>query len=364
MGYRWRINSVTRRRRNRIEIIRLLGYLSLMRARRRHSGAKAEVTRLGSIPPPPDPLYRAQPLPWQSIKSIADDPEAQERVETILKSESYRLAMEDPGFFDRDDVRGPRLEIDYLKPELLLRQHGIEGTIVVFGSTRICEPNAARRNLEARRDAEQGQPDASSLPRLRAAHRIFEKARFYDIARDFGREVGRSNRTNPQRSIVIMTGAGPGIMEAANRGAFDSGAPSVGLNISLPHEQFPNPYVSPDLCFRVHYFAIRKLHFLLRAKALVVFPGGFGTLDELFETLTLVQTRKIKPIPIVLVGEEFWRRAIDIDFLIEEGVVDPEDRNLFWYAESGRQIWDDILNWHKEAGTPLYPPLSGNDPGV
>ncbi|KSV88592.1 hypothetical protein D9M68_427640 [compost metagenome] len=153
-------------------------------------------------------------------------------------------------------------------------------------------------------------------------------------------------------------------MEAANRGAFDAGAPSVGLNISLPHEQFPNPYVSPDLCFRVHYFAIRKLHFLLRAKALVVFPGGFGTLDELFETLTLVQTRKIKPIPIVLVGEEFWRRAVDIDFLIEEGVVDPEDRNLFWYAESGRQIWDDILNWHKEAGTPLYPPLSGNDPGV
>ncbi|MCY1307706.1 hypothetical protein D9M70_576590 [compost metagenome] len=114
----------------------------------------------------------------------------------------------------------------------------------------------------------------------------------------------------------------------------------------------------------MHYFAIRKLHFLLRAKALVVFPGGFGTLDELFETLTLVQTRKIKPIPIVLVGEEFWRRAVDIDFLIEEGVVDPEDRNLFWYAESGRQIWDDILNWHKEAGTPLYPPLSGNDPGV
>lgn len=327
-----------------------------MKARRRQNGANTVVSRLGTISPPPHPLHRTEPLPWQKIKSTTDDPEAHKRVEAIIRSESYRLAIQDPNFLDRDDVRGPRLEVDYLKPELLLRQHGIEGTIVVFGSTRICEPEAAQRNLEALRGAAGGHPDAGSLRRLRVAERILEKARFYQIARDLGREVGRSNRAHPQQSVVIMTGSGPGIMEAANRGAFDVGAPSVGLNISLPHEQFPNPYVTPGLCFCVHYFVIRKLHFLIRAKALVVFPGGFGTLDELFETLTLIQTRKIMPIPIVLVGEEFWRRAIDIDFLVEEGMVDPEDRDLFWYAESGQQIWDDILNWHTTNRTPLFPP--------
>ncbi|MCY1746278.1 LOG family protein [Ensifer sp. SL37] len=293
------------------------------------------------------------------MKSAIDDPEAHKRVEAIITSESYRLAIEDPKFLDRDDVRGPRLEVDYLKPELLLRQRGIDGTIVVFGSTRICEPEAAKRKLEALRAAV-GHREAGSLVSLQVAERLLEKARFYEIARDLAREVGRSNRAHPQQSVVIMTGSGPGIMEAANRGAFDVGAPSVGLNISLPHEQFPNPYVSPDLCFCVHYFGIRKLHFLKRAKALVVFPGGFGTIDELFETLTLIQTRKIKPIPVVLVGEQFWRRAIDIDFLVEEGVVDPEDRDLFWYAETGQEIWDDILKWHAATGAPLFPPISNN----
>ena len=150
-----------------------------------------------------------------------------------------------------------------------------------------------------------------------------------------------------------MTGGGPGLMEAANRGAFDVGAKSVGLNIELPHEQFPNPYVTPDLCFRFHYFALRKLHLLLRAKALVAFPGGYGTFDELFEVLTLVQTRKIKPIPVILVGEPFWRRAVDFDFLVKEGVIDPEDRELFWFAETAQDIWNGILDWYKAAGEPL-----------
>ena len=154
---------------------------------------------------------------------------------------------------------------------------------------------------------------------------------------------------------MIMTGGGPGMMEAANRGAYDVGAKSIGLNISLPHEQFPNPYITPDLCFRFHYFGIRKLHFLLRAKALVAFPGGYGTFDEVFETLTLVQTRSIKPVPVVLVGEDYWRRALDVDFLIEEGVIDPEDRELFWYAETAEEIWTSILKWHEANGTPLYP---------
>jgi hypothetical protein len=145
-------------------------------------------------------------------------------------------------------------------------------------------------------------------------------------------------------------------MEAANRGAHDVGAPSIGLNIALPHEQFPNPYISTDLCFRFHYFAMRKLHFLLRARALVAFPGGYGTFDEVFETLTLVQSRTIEPVPVVLVGESYWRRAVDIDFLVDEGFIEREDRDLFWYAESADEIWRSVLAWHERNGTPLVTP--------
>ena len=155
------------------------------------------------------------------------------------------------------------------------------------------------------------------------------------------------------RHTAIVTGGGPGMMEAANRGAFDVGAKSVGLNIKLPHEQYPNPYVTPELCFSFHYFALRKLHFLLRAKALVAFPGGYGTLDELFEVLTLIQTRKIEPIPVVLVGEAYWRRAVDVDFLVDEGVIDFEDRELFRFAETAQEIWNGILHWHAASGEPL-----------
>jgi hypothetical protein len=154
---------------------------------------------------------------------------------------------------------------------------------------------------------------------------------------------------------MLMTGGGPGIMEGANRGAYDAGASSIGLNIALPQEQFPNPYLAPELCFRFHYFAIRKLHFLLRARALVAFPGGYGTFDEVFETLTLVQSRTIAPVPVVLVGEEYWRRAFDIEFLVAEGVIEREDRELFWYAETADEIWRSILAWHERYGTPLVP---------
>ncbi|MDE2501170.1 MAG: TIGR00730 family Rossman fold protein, partial [Alphaproteobacteria bacterium] len=152
---------------------------------------------------------------------------------------------------------------------------------------------------------------------------------------------------------TIVTGGGPGIMEAANRGAFDVKAETIGLNISLPHEQYPNPYITPELCFNFHYFAVRKLHFLLRARALVAFPGGYGTFDELFEALTLVQTRKMKPIPIVLVGEDYWRGAVDLDFLVAEGVIDPEDRELLWFAETAEEIWDSILRWYDMSGESL-----------
>ncbi len=307
------------------------------------------------IPAPPHPQQRREALPGEEPKPFEDDPEAQRRVQAILESPSYRRADADLDFIAQDGVRGVRLQIDYLKPELLLEEHGCRQTIVVFGSTRICEPAAARRKVAAARAARGGDPTNRELARrLAVAERIQAKSHYYDVAREFGRLVGSANHRVRKHHTVITTGGGPGMMEAANRGAFDVGAKSVGLNISLPHEQYPNPYVTPELCFSFHYFALRKLHFLLRAKALVAFPGGYGTIDELFEVLTLAQTRKIKPIPIVLVGEAYWRRAVDIDFLVDEGVIDLEDRDLFWFAETAQEIWDGILHWHEAAGEPLH----------
>jgi len=184
---------------------------------------------------------------------------------------------------------------------------------------------------------------------------VLAKSSYYEVAREFGHLVGEASRYHNGNQLVVMTGGGPGLMEAANRGAFDAGAQSVGLNISLPHEQYPNPYITPDLCFRFHYFALRKMHLLLRTKALVAFPGGYGTFDELFEVLTLIQTRKIKPMPVVLVGEDYWRQAVNIDFLVDEGVIAPEDRDLFWYAETAQEIWDGILNWYEACENPIKP---------
>jgi uncharacterized protein (TIGR00730 family) len=308
------------------------------------------------IPTPAHPHKRREPLPWQQPKATEEDPEALRRVQAILNSPSYRRADDDSAFLARDGVRGVRLQIDYLKPELLLEEHQIHQTIVVFGSTRICEPAAAARKVEALRASLASDPTNAELARRMAiAERIQAKSHYYEVAREFGGLVGGANHGTRKPHTVIVTGGGPGMMEAANRGSFDVDAKSVGLNISLPHEQFPNPYVTPELCFSFHYFALRKLHFLLRAKALVAFPGGYGTFDELFEVLTLVQTRKIKPIPVVLVGESYWRRAIDIEFLVDEGVIDPEDRDLFWFAETAQDIWDGILRWHDESGEPLHP---------
>jgi uncharacterized protein (TIGR00730 family) len=297
------------------------------------------------IPQPAHPDQRQQPLPWHRPKSSDEDPDAPSRVRAILASPSYLLAEQDLAFLERDETRGVRLQIEYLKSETLLQEHAIR--VVVYGSTRIPEPAAARRSVEALRQALETDPGNSLLiNKLAVAERILAKSGYYEIAREFGRLVGSSCDSGGSRSkLVIMTGGGPGIMEAANRGAFDVGAKSVGLNINLPHEQYPNPYITPDLCPRFHYFALRKMHLLLRAKALVAFPGGFGTMDELFEVLTLVQTRKIKPVPIVLVGEEYWRRAFDVGFLADEGVIDAEDRELFWFAESAQEIWDGILHW-------------------
>ncbi|THD71895.1 MAG: TIGR00730 family Rossman fold protein [Bradyrhizobium sp.] len=307
------------------------------------------------IPTPAHPYRRREALPWQRPKALEEDPEAMRRVQAILKSPSYRPADTDPAFLARDDLRGVRLQIDYLKPELLLREHDIEQTIVVFGSTRIGEPAAALRKVQELRALLKVDKSNDELRRrLAVAARVQANSRYYDVAREFGRLVATANRGARKRHTAIVTGGGPGMMEAANRGAFDAGAKSVGLNISLPHEQYPNPYVTPELCFSFHYFALRKLHFLLRAKALVAFPGGYGTLDELFEVLTLIQTRKIKPMPVVLVGEAYWRRAVDVDFLVDEGVIDSEDRELFWFAETAQEAWNGILHWHDASGDPLH----------
>lgn len=306
------------------------------------------------VPRPPHPHQRHEPLPGHRPKPPEEDPDAPRRVQAILDSPSYRQADQDVRFLNLDETRGVRLQIDYQKAELLLEQHGIEQTIVVFGSTRIQEPAASELKLASLRlKLERNPGDQSLRRRLEVAERVLAKGKYYEIAQELGRLVSEDAKTRANARLVVMTGGGPGIMEAANRGAFDADSKSIGLNIVLPHEQFPNPYITPDLCFRFHYFALRKLHFLLRTKALVAFPGGYGTLDELFETLTLVQTRKIHPVPIVLVGEDYWRRVFDADFLVAEGVIDEEDRELFWYAETASQIWNGILQWHEANGTPL-----------
>jgi len=285
-----------------------------------------------------------------------DDPDAPTKLTRITEGGAYRRADRDVEFLARDDVRPLRLQLDYLKPELLLSENGVRATIVVFGGTRIAEPAEARRRLASARTALAENPGDSALThRLAVAERLLASSRYYDVARDLGRIVGRSGEGPLDSRLVIVTGGGPGIMEAANRGAHDVGAKSVGLNITLPHEQFPNPYISPELCFQFRYFALRKLHFLLRARALVAFPGGYGTLDELFETLCLVQTRTVEPLPVVLVGEEYWRRAFDVSFLAAEGVIDPEDAELFWFAETADDIWDGICGWYRELGRPLVP---------
>lgn len=238
--------------------------------------------------------------------------------QAILDSPAYRMAHEDLDFLAMDDLRPVRLQLELLKPEHALREEGIDSTVVVFGSARIAAPDADHAT--------------------RADARSRDHARYYEEARRFAHKVSTRFQQAGRCDFVVVTGGGPGIMEAANRGAFEAGARSIGLNITLPHEQAPNPYISPELAFRFRYFALRKMHFLLRARALVTFPGGFGTLDELFEVLTLVQTGKMARIPIVLVGTAFWNRLVDFDYLVEEGFISPSDLELFIRVDTAEQI--------------------------
>lgn len=261
----------------------------------------------------------------------------------ITRSKAYRIAYKDIDFLQRDELRPVRLQLELLKPEIVFQEHKIQSTIVVFGGTRILEPEQARTNVRKLEQEVASDPRNSSLRKqLAIARSILGKSHYYDEAREFARLVSSECQIRERHEYVIVTGGGPGIMEAANRGAFDAEAKSIGLNITLPMEQEPNAYITPDLCLQFHYFAIRKMHFLMRAKALVAFPGGYGTLDELFEALTLVQTKKAKPLPIVLFGEKYWKRLINFEALVNEGTIDEQDLKLFVYADKALDAWNYI----------------------
>ena len=258
--------------------------------------------------------------------------------EEIMQNSAYKLAYEDIDLLADDDLRPLRLQLELLKPERALQEHGINSTVVVFGSARTLPLQEAKQRLEQAEQACVEDPDNDAVQKaLNVAIRQHRQAGYYEQAREFATLVSKRFQQEKRRDFVVITGGGPGIMEAANLGAYEAEARSIGLNITLPHEQKPNPFITPELAFRFHYFAIRKMHFLMRAKALVAFPGGFGTFDELFEALTLIQTRKMQRVPVVLFGAEFWQRAIDFDFLIAEGVIAPEDRDLFAFVETAEQ---------------------------
>ena len=262
------------------------------------------------------------------------------------ESSSYVLAEGDVAFLARPELRPVRLQLELLKPELIMREHGVVSTIVVFGSARVPAPEDAASHVASIEEAARSKPsDPVAAQKLAAARRLVTYSKYYEVARSFSSLVSSSCQAGKQCDYVMITGGGPGIMEAVNRGADDVGAKSIGLNIALPFEQRPNPYIHPGLCFNFHYFAMRKMHFLMRARALVFFPGGFGTLDEMFEALTLIQTRKIARMPCVLVGREYWKRLLDFDFLVSEGMISAADLGLFRHAETAEEIWATIQGW-------------------
>jgi len=275
---------------------------------------------------------------------------AQLRAE-IEASGSHERADLDLALLARDELRPVRLQLEFLKPELTFADLGIRHTIVVFGSTRLLDPEVARRQLAAAEEAAGGAESSRDLERARAH---VDRSRYYEVARELGQLVGRCGQGPHDNRLVVVTGGGPGAMEAANRGAHEVGAASVGLNITLPSEQQPNPYITPELSFQFRYFALRKLHFTMRARALVALPGGYGTFDEVFETLCLIQTGKRAPLPVVLVGESFWRRAVDFDYLLETEMIDPVHRSLFEFAETAEEVWALLQRWYVERNGSIF----------
>ena len=270
-----------------------------------------------------------------------------ELLEKIESSQSYKLAEDDKIFLKEYETRGVRLELDYLKAELAMKKFGIESTIAIFGSARTLPQDVAKAKVdELIQNRVNGQE-------LKQATRALNNSFFYEDARELGSIIGKSGDGVSDNRIMVMTGGGPGIMEAANRGAYEVGANSIGLNINLPHEQHPNPYITPELCLQFHYFAIRKFHFFQRAKAMVVYPGGFGTMDELFELLTLIQTKSMKQIPVIMVGKQWWDNIINFKFLIEEGLISEKDLEIFDTVDNAQEAWNSILEWYKKRNKPL-----------
>jgi len=254
---------------------------------------------------------------------------------------AYRLAFQDSDFLLREDLRPVRFQLELLKPELLLDEANIASTFVMYGSARIPEPSKADSLIAM----------ASTPEQKKIAERLKAKSHYYDVARELARKASRMPLDEDgKRQFVVCSGGGPSIMEAANRGADDEGKESIGLNIVLPHEQLPNPYVTPSLSFQFHYFALRKMHFLLRARAVAVFPGGFGTFDEAFELLTLIQTGKVKPMPILFFGKDFWDRVVNFEALVEEGVVSPRDLDLIKMVETADEAWDYVCDYYDGTG--------------
>lgn len=270
---------------------------------------------------------------WKALKrSSVDIVEATNvPVTPQTQAPAYRLAFDDAEFLCREDLRPIRLQLELLKPELMLSEAGIESTVVLFGGARIPEPGkdawAAKNDIQKKN--------------------LEKNARYYEEAREFARITSRHSAKSNYKEYVVVTGGGPGVMEAGNRGACDVDAPSIGLNIVLPHEQAPNEYVTPELCFNFHYFAIRKMHFLMRAKAIAVFPGGFGTMDEMFETLTLIQTKRMEPVPFLLFGKQFWTSVINFEELANQGTISPDDTDLFHFVDTAKEGWD-VIKRHYE----------------
>jgi uncharacterized protein (TIGR00730 family) len=284
----------------------------------------------------------SQPLPPKRIfPSSKVDARAAEHVPSVPQTDSgaYKLAFQDTEFLLREDLRPVRFQLELLKPELLLNEADIGSTFVFYGSARIPSPEMADALVAA----------ATNEQQERIAERLKAKAHYYEVARELARLASRCGCDEEgKRHFVVCSGGGPSIMEAANRGATDEGRESIGLNIVLPHEQMPNRYVTPELSFQFHYFALRKMHFLLRARAVAVFPGGFGTFDETFELLTLIQTGKVSPIPVLMYGREFWERVVNFEALAEEGVISRKDLDLFQFVETAQEGWDYVRKWWRD----------------
>jgi uncharacterized protein (TIGR00730 family) len=281
-------------------------------------------------------------LPINNAQTITDFLKLQEHQLSERDSEdSYKFAFDDEAFLSRRETIGIRFELELLKPEILLKEHGIDHTITVFGSTRFV----------SRKHASELEQNAKTPQELAAAKKAMLHSQYYESAREFGELVARYNATQKESAnkLHICTGGGPGIMEAANRGAFEAGDQTIGFNISLPREQHPNPYISPGLSFRFHYFALRKMHFMLRARAIVAYPGGFGSFDELFEVLTLMQTKKVVQIPVILVGKQFWNEMVNFREMVEFGVIDKEDMQMIHFAETAQEAWKTIQDWYQLA---------------